>query len=290
MELDTKLIASATLLGNFENGSAEWHELRNEPGAIGGSEIGTIAGWNKWESAITLFYKKTGKIASDITPSHRMRMGSKFEAPILEIFAEDHPELEVFTTGTWAANDQPLNRANPDGVYRDANGELGLIEIKFIGDNIYEIPLSYRAQMIWYMGVLGIKRGYLVACAGSNYVEFPLEFDQFEFDVLCQLADQFRACVEADQQPDWDGSNSTYETMRAIHPDIEPDAEVELGDLGMHLYNAYADLQEQEKKYKELQSRTLDALGQAKWGLVDDRRIVYRTSRNGGTPYLAWKK
>jgi hypothetical protein len=49
-------------------------------------------------------------------------------------------------------------------------------------------------------------------------------------------------------------------------------------------------LQELEKKYKELQSRTLDAMGQAKWGTIDDQKVVYRTARAGGAAYLAWKK
>jgi len=165
-----------------------------------------------------------------------------------------------------------------------------LLEVKFSADNMKEIPLSYRAQMQFYMGILGIKRGILVACAGGNYEELALEFDQFEFDVLVDAAARFRSHVLSDKMPDWDGSNSTLQTVRAMHPDIDPDEEVELGDLGIHLSNAYADLQEQEKKYRELQSRTLDALGQAKWGLIDDRRVVYRTSRNGGNAYLAWKK
>lgn len=290
LELEKNLIKTATLLGNFENGSEGWHELRNEAGAIGGSEIGTIAGWNRWESAISLFYKKTGQIPSDLVPSHRMRMGTKFETPLLEIYQEDHPTETVYTTGTWASNDQPLNRANPDGIAVDENGELILIEVKFMGDNVSAIPLSYRAQMNWYAGILGIKKGVLVACAGSNYVELPFTFDQFEFDTLCQLADKFREHVAERKQPDWDGSSSTYETMRAIHPDIDPELSEELGDLGMHLFNAYSDLQEQEKRYKELQSRTLDAMGQAKWGTVNDERILYRTARGNGMPYLAWKK
>ncbi len=288
--LNEAVISTASLIGYLENGSEAWHSARNEAGAIGGSEIGTICGYNRWESAVTLFYKKTGKIASNIEPSHRMRMGTKFEAPLLEIFQEDHPELEVFTTGTWGWNKNPLNRANPDAVAIDENGELVLLEVKFAGDNMYEIPLSYRAQMIWYMGIFNIKRGILVACAGSNYTELPIEFDQFEFDTLCQLADEFRGYLASDKQPDFEGSTSTLQTMRTVHPEIEADAEVELGDLGIHLFNAYADLQEVEKKYREMQSRTLDALGQAKWGLIDDKRVVYRTSRNGGTPYLAWKK
>lgn len=288
--LPEHLIESATLLGYLENGSEAWHAARNETGAIGGSEIGTIAGYNPWQSAITLFYKKTGKIADNLEPSHRMRIGTKVETPLLEIFQEDHPELEVFVTGTWAAKDNQLNRANMDAVAIDENGELVLLEVKFSGDNITTIPLSYRAQMMWYMGITSIKRGILVGLAGSNYIELPLEFDQFEFDVLVQLAGEFRKALAEDKQPEFEGSNSTLQTMRAIHPEIEPDNEVELGDLGIHLFNAYADLQEQEKKYREMQSRSLEALGQAKWGLIDGLRVVYRTARNGGTPYLAFKK
>lgn len=288
--LNESLITSATLLGMFENGSEDWHTARNEPGAIGGSDIGAIAGWNRWESAISKWAKKTGKIDDHIEPSHRMRMGTKFEDDLLEIFQEDHPELEVLTTGTWAWNYNPLNRANPDAIAIDENGELVLIEVKFAGDNMYEIPQSYKGQMQWYMGILGIKRGVLVACAGSNYVELPLEFDAFEFDTLCLLADQFRRYVENDIMPDWDGSNSTYETIRALHPDIDPEASEELGDLGIHLSNTYAELQELEKKYKELQSRTLDAMGKAKWGEVEGQKILYRTARANGAPFLAWKK
>ena len=90
--------------------------------------------------------------------------------------------------------------------------------------------------------------------------------------------------------PDWDGSNSTYEIIRAIHPDIDPEQSEELGQLGIHLSNTFAELEELKKKYQELQSRTLDAMGKAKWGTVDDNRIIYRTSRSGGAPYLAWRK
>lgn len=288
--LNESLITTATCLGYPESGTADWHSLRNEFGAIGGSEIGTVLGYNRWESAVTLFYKKLGKIDSQIEPSHRMRMGTKFEEPLLEIFQEDHPELEVCRTGTWGQNANLLNRANPDGIAIDENGELVLLEVKFSADNMKSIPLSYRAQMMFYMGILGIKRGILVASAGGNYEELPLEFDQWEFDTLTQMADEFRVYLAEERQPDFDGSNSTYSTMRALHPEIDPDQSEELGDLGIHLVNAYAEFQESEKKYKELQSRTLDAMGKAKWGEIDGQKVVYRTSKAVGTPFLAWKK
>jgi len=57
-------IQDAVLLGDFENGSDEWHELRNEQGAIGGSDIGAIAGLSQWESPYTKWAKKT-KLSPD---------------------------------------------------------------------------------------------------------------------------------------------------------------------------------------------------------------------------------
>lgn len=290
MDINKELSNRAVFIGKFENQSEDWLAARNEFGAVGGSDIGTIAGWNKWESAITRWAKKSGLVEDSIEPSHRMRMGTKFEDDIIEIFAEDHPDWEVFTDlGTWGQTANPLNRANPDFMYVQ-DGELCLGEVKFMSDNATTIPLSYRAQMLWYMGIFGIKRGMLVACAGSNYVELPLEFDQFEFDTLVDLADRFRHHLETGLMPDWDGSNSTYETVRALHPNIDPDEVEELGDLGMHLVNAYNDFQVYKEKYTMLQSITLNAMGKAKWGMVDGVKIVYRTSRNGGAPYLAFKK
>jgi hypothetical protein len=81
----------AKLLGVFENGSPEWHEARLS--GIGGSEIGTIMGLNPWESAFTLWHKRAGLIETEQLTSMAVRLGNKLETPVLEIFAEEHPEL-----------------------------------------------------------------------------------------------------------------------------------------------------------------------------------------------------
>jgi predicted phage-related endonuclease len=49
--LNLEALLEAKFLGDFEAGSQEWHDLRNEGGAIGGSDIGAIAGLSPWESA-----------------------------------------------------------------------------------------------------------------------------------------------------------------------------------------------------------------------------------------------
>lgn len=279
---------SAKLIGSFEPGSPEWHELRKN--AVGGSQVGAILGLNPWESAVTAYYKATGEITDVVFPSMSMRLGTKLEAPILEIFAEEHPELTVFTTGTYAAVDADWQHANPDALYQDADGNWGIVEVKFSRDYWSAPPAHYVAQVRWYMRVLGIQKALIVALAGSTYQEFEIGFDQFEIDAMVQAVTRFRHHVEKRVQPDWDGSASTYETVRALNPAIDSSATEELGDLGMWLSLAKSDMEAAEIKYRELQSRTLNAMGSAKFGAVDDRVIVQRQQRGQGAPFLTWKK
>lgn len=272
------------LLGNFDNHSPEWHEARK--GKVGGSSVATILGLNPWRSALTEYYIARGEYEPDNSVNISMRLGTKLEAPILEIFDEDHPELDVYTTGTYG-ND--VYTINPDGLYQKADGTWGLIEIKYSRDYMREVPLHYKAQTNLYMGLLGITEGYLVALAGSTYTEIPIVFDQFDFDTMLYKVRQFLMAVEQGKQPEFDGSESTLETMRNLNSTIDGNS-VELGDLGVHLVNAHTDLKQAEAHYRELQSRTLDALGSAKFGTVDEVVVCSRQQRGNYAPSLAIKK
>lgn len=286
-EIDT--ILDAKLLGNFENGSEEWHALRNEEGAIGGSDIAPIAGLSPWESAYTKWAKKTKQIPDDIKPSMSMRLGTKLEAPILEIYAEDHPELEVFTTGTWANKEHEWARSNPDALYRASDGSWGIVEVKFSRDYWTEVPQHYRAQVLWYMWVFGIKKATLIALAGSSYQEFEVEWDEFEAQTLFNAAIRFRRHIQSMQAPDWDGSISTFETVRQQNPNIA-DGEVDLDDLGMYYINKLDEYQRVEKELTELKSRVLHAMEGKKRGLIFGEHWISLRSRSGGLPYLHHEK
>ncbi len=282
-------LQDAVLLGDFANGSPEWHSLRNEPGAVGGSDIAAIAGLSTWESAITKWAKKTGQIPDEVQPNMSMKLGTKLEAPILELFADEHPELEIYETGTWANKMYDWARANLDGLYKDADGNWGIIEVKFSRDYWTQVPQSYRAQVLWYMKVFGIRQAKLVALAGSSYQEYDIEWDEFEADTLFDAAVRFRqACLDF-KMPDWDGSNSTLETVRALNPNIE-DGEVDLDELGVHYFNAVTDAESATTKMTELKSRVIKAMEGKKRGLVYGDHLISLRSRAGGVPYLHHEK
>ena len=282
-------LLDAVLLGDFANGSQEWHDLRDEPGAIGGSDIAPIAGLSQWESAITKWAKKTKQIPDDITPNMSMRLGTKLEAPILEIFTEEHPELTVFETGTWANKEHPWARSNPDGIYQTEDGHFGIVEVKFSRDYWTAVPQAYRAQVLWYMKVFGIRRAKLVALAGSSYQEYDIEWDEFEAQILWDAAIRFReACLEM-KMPYWDGSNSTLETIRALSPGIT-DTEVDLDELGMHYINSVTEYEKANAKMTELKARVIQAMDGAKRGLIFGEHWLSLRSRLGGAPYLHQEK
>jgi putative phage-type endonuclease len=286
---ETNELFDAVLLGDFANGSQEWHDLRNEPGVIGGSDIAAITGLSTWESAITKWAKKTGQIPDEVTPNMSMKLGTILEAPILNLFANEHPELEIYETGTWANKENPWARSNPDGLYKDADGNWGIVEVKFSRDYWSGVPQAYRAQVLWYMRIFGIKQAKLVALAGSSYMEFDIEWDEFEAQTLWDAAVRFRqACLDM-KMPYWDGSNSTLETIRALSPGIV-DTEVDLDDLGMHYINAVDELEKATTKVTELKARVIQAMDGAKRGLVFGEHLLSLRSRAGGAPYLHHEK
>jgi putative phage-type endonuclease len=286
---ETNELLDAVLLGDFANGSQEWHDLRDEPGAIGGSDIAPIAGLSQWESAITKWAKKTKQIPDEITPNMSMRLGTKLEAPILEIFTEEHPELTVYETGTWANKENPWARSNPDGLYQLEDGSWGIVEVKFSRDYWTGVPQAYRAQVLWYMRVFGIRQAKLVALAGSSYQEYDIEWDEFEAQILWDAAIRFREAVLEIKMPYWDGSNSTLETIRALSPGIT-DTEVDLDELGMHYINSVTELDKATAKMTELKARVIQAMDGAKRGLIFGEHWLSLRSRAGGAPFLHQEK
>jgi putative phage-type endonuclease len=286
---ETNELLDAVLLGDFANGSQEWHDLRDEPGAIGGSDIAPIAGLSQWESAITKWAKKTKQIPDELTPNMSMRLGTKLEAPILEIFTEEHPELTVYETGTWANKENPWARSNPDGLYQTEDGSWGIVEVKFSRDYWTGVPQAYRAQVLWYMKVFGIRQAKLVALAGSSYQEYDIEWDEFEAQILWDAAIRFREAVLEMKMPYWDGSNSTLETIRTLSPGIS-DTEVDLDELGMHYINSVTEYEKANAKMTELKARVIQAMDGAKRGLIFGEHWLSLRSRAGGAPYLHQEK
>lgn len=286
-------LGSATRVGNFEAQSPEWHALRAS--GIGGSDIAAICKTSPWTSPFTLWAKKTGRIEDTVGASEAAEWGNILEPVILDQF-EKRSGLTVHRdVGTWAHKNRSWQLANPDAIWEDADGNLGIVEVKtsrYEDDWTNGVPEYYKTQVYWYAQTFGFESTiYVVALfAGSKYRTFELNPSAFEQENNLSEVEKFRQYLDTDTQPDFDGATSTYETVRALHPDIDTESEVDLGDLWEHAANALGDEKTASNKATEMKSRIIDALGKAKKGTYDGNVVVTRQSRSGGVPYLVVKK
>lgn len=284
-----KTVETAVSLGDFESGSEDWHRLRNEPGVISGSEVGTILGFSPWKSAYTLWAEKTNKIDSDVVGNVAMRLGQLVEPAILQLYKEQHLDHEVVTVGSFAHKDYSWAHANPDGIGADENGVPYILEIKHSSQYWDSVPENYRAQVLWYMWVFDVKKAVFAVVNAGRYKEYEVVWDDFEFAAILQQVTRFRQQVLDDLEPDWDGSTSTFETVRTLSPDIQ-DTKEELGQLGVELFNANIKVKEAETHLTEMKSRVLSALNGAKYGCIDGKVVVTLSQRGAGKPFLTIKE
>ena len=282
---------NAKLLGLFEAGTSEWHEARAD--SIGGSDISTIMGLNPYESAYALWAKKTGQIPSLIEENWAIRFGKAFESPILGLWQEEHPEYEVFLTGTYQDALLPFRHANPDALARHKeSGEWIVVEVKTARSTWDSAPAGYVAQVQHYIDILGVEKAVIVAVAGMTWYDIWVNRDDFEIENQRLRAKEFYEAIKEDKKPAWDGSESTYEAVRYQHPEIV-DEEVEIEGLH-YLSNLQAEYDELGNKLRQAKSEVLYAMGKAKHAYLQIKgekfRVASRQARKDGIPYLVVHK
>jgi predicted phage-related endonuclease len=290
MTIDQQIesLGSAKLLGYFAHDSAEWHEARK---GVAGSLVGTLMGHNPWRSAYTAYYEAIGELPRDSSgPSMAMKLGTVFEQPIQDLWVSENSEwLTAHNTGTWASATEPRFKANPDAIIEWADGSLGVLEIKFSRNPMNELPPHYRDQVMWYMHVLGLTKGILVAVANGELVEHEIDYDPEYADQLVAKAYEFLECLERLTPPDWDGSSSTYETVRTLSESIF-DGDIELGELYPQLMRAKELAEETEQQFTLLKSKVLHLMDGVKVGLYQGDKVLSLQARGSGLPFIVFKR
>jgi putative phage-type endonuclease len=288
MEITQKIeaLGFAKYLGTFEPGTPDWHDARR---GIGGSDIASVMDMNPYKSAFTLFMEKSGKAWQDLKPSIAMQMGTAFEPVIRQLFADNNSEwLKIHETGTWASIEDPRSKANPDGIIEWSDGSLGILEIKFSRMYWDQLPEHYNLQVQHYLSVLGLKRGVVVAVAGGDWKEFEVVRDDSLVKTMKSRLQAFYGFLDTDTAPDYDGSESTYETVRQLSDGLH-DGEIELGSLWSNLLQAKSESEHWENQFKAQKSAVLAYMDGTKYGLFQGEKVINLQARNG-KPFITFTK
>jgi predicted phage-related endonuclease len=174
----------------------EWLAMRQR--GVGGSEVGSLIGSNKYATAIDVYNEKALNIRPEFTPAQleRMESGNRMEKAIVE-WGADKLRLTVehdSIPGLMCDRDHSWRRASIDGLGFAGDSPAAVLEAKNVGSYHTEGSLvaQYRDQVLWYCGVLGVHHGYLLALVGGqDLLTIPIEWDGLRFEQLCSVVDRF---------------------------------------------------------------------------------------------------
>lgn len=295
--MTTTLRRAPVHVGNPDVGTPEWHQARAE--TINGSEIAAVIGISPYDSPFSLFHRKHGRL-DEVAQTDEMYWGTALEDVIRSEFARRHPELTVTDGGgLYRHPDHEWQGGSPDGriwTRGEATGHPdALLECKtsryddgWGEEGTDEIPVHYRAQVLWYLDVFDLHRCHVaVLIAGSEYREYVVERADDELDQMRAAAEAFLERLHSGEAPDIDGHDATYQAVREMHPDIEI-ASVLIDDQLADAYlRALAAAKDAEHEKRRCSALVCEAMGSARDAMHAGTQIASRRARDtGSAPYL----
>lgn len=292
---DRNLFKSAKVIFDTREDSEErdkWLSIRCN--SIGGSEIGAIAGFSNYGSALTVFNEKLGLVEKFKGNIHT-QFGTRMEPLIREWIQEDfkketdielktyeYPymmvdkELEFFS-----ANIDGIGILDKDYVYwenRDTGeikyipeGEKFGLEIKTGSEFLKkmwageEIPDSYYCQCQWYMGVTGLNYFLIIYMLGKEIKWKVVPRSEEDISALRSIGKEFwESHILTKIPPSPTGIKKETEEILENQA-LTDDDEININDNKLTTYNDISEkIKELEKEKERLKQEIFLEMGNSK--------------------------
>ena len=202
----------------------EWLEDRRK--GIGGSDVATVLGLNKYKSVYQLWLEKTDQIEVTSAQSEAAYWGNTLEEVVAEEFSKRTGKKVRRRNKVFEHSKYPFLRANID---RDIVGENAVLECKTANQFLAnewdedEIPIQYICQVQHYMNVLNLDYVYFaVLIGGQKFVWKKMERDQELIDMITEkLVEFWIENVEKGIEPAIDGLKATSDFLTQRYLDTE---------------------------------------------------------------------
>lgn len=269
-------------------------------GGVSASRVASIMG-EGWSSKFDVWHVMAGNLPYDSLESPVQRRGRLLEPGVVAFFAENHPEFEIVTTGTWRG-ENPKHMATPDRILLGKAGN-GLLEVKTARvddaswglDGSDQVPRPYFIQTQWQMHVLGAEWTALpVLKPYLEFGEYFIERDQSAIDQMVEVVDEFLDTLPGRPNfalPQIDGHEATYEAIRKLNPKIQDGDIVIDPAVAQRFIDSRAALEKAEEEHRRWKGEVADKLGPFKNAVVPvgdgfAKVASRRSGRNGGVPYM----
>lgn len=178
----------------------EWLEYRKT--GIGSSEVGTILGFNPFDTPRGLWLKKTGQVAPE-PENTAMLMGHLLEDAVAQRWSIETGRSVIKRSSIdWIIrdDDKPYLQVSPDRTYWiDPNGKRnsankGILECKttVMPVDPDDIPTHWYCQVMYQLGVAGISEGSIAwLTQGRDFGYKDIKFDQSLYEEIIEQVDRF---------------------------------------------------------------------------------------------------
>lgn len=253
----------------------EW--LADRRKGIGGSDVATILGLNKWKSPYQLWLEKTDQITLDDNAGEAAYWGTALEPLVANRFSEVTGKKVRRRNQVFEHTDYPFLRANID---RDIVGEPAVLECKTANQFLAkewekdEIPMQYICQVQHYMNVLNREYAYFaVLIGGQRFIWKRIDRDQDLINAITErLVEFWEENVLKGIPPEIDGSDATSAFIRNQY--AEP------GENEIELPKRIDDLTQLKAEYKQ-DMKDIDE----KCKQIDNQIILLLKDKNASVGY-----
>lgn len=287
----TKPYTEIRFFGTPEEINKQWVEARKN--GIGGSDVASIMGLNKYSSPLNVWLVKTGREESpDLSDNQAVEWGNRLEDVVADKFADEHPELQVRRrNATMVSIKRPWAFANIDRWVTDGKGNVGILEVKTVGmrraadwDN--GVPLYYLTQVMHYMSVTGYQYAWVaVLIGGQEFREYYIERDEQDIQAINDAVDTFwRDFVETDTAPALIGNDPEANALLSQYSD--PSTEfIAMLDEDVSMLDELQEIKDQMDDLKHrktlIENQIKDLIGDNKGIETETKRITWvRSTRS----------
>ncbi|MBF9351380.1 YqaJ viral recombinase family protein [Mycobacteroides chelonae] len=278
----------------IEPGSAEWLAM------VTPSKVPSILKISRWKSQYTLWHEMAGII--EPAPIAEARQDDFDYGHACELAAREYWK---YKNPGWRISQGEVQVSNPDLPFpnlatidlRASRGSTRrVVEVKtardlgeFGDDGSGEIPRDYAAQVLMQMLITGWHDTADLVC-WAQYGKpriYHVEYDAEVAEAIIGLCVDFVESLAAGEKPELDNTVSTYETVKAMHPDIDRGEEVQISPVAAYeLLAADGRAKENESLLRGHKSALLDQMGRAQYAKVGDIKVADRRPHARGSVAL----
>jgi putative phage-type endonuclease len=275
-------------------GSAEWLRI------VTASKVAAILGVSPWESPYSIWHRMRGELPP-VEVTEAMKRGNFLEAGVLAWWQDRHPEFPDCTPQYWATRDDLLwAAATPDlrAIGRRADGpEIVVVDAKTASHaddwgtpGTDEIPTHYLTSTYWQLAMTpDATRAYVVLLGPFlEFSEYVVERDEAIQDDLIARCAKFYDSLSGNVPPDLDDTVATFDTLKAMNPDIDKGERAEIpADVAVEYVTAITDAKAATAREVGAKSALLAHMGDAQYATANGVRIARRQPNKYGVSLIA---